>query len=169
MLDSLTIRLIHRHQFETLCLYYGVKCQPGVCWGHSGQILIFTKNALTLQCFIVYSCNSNICISFRPSISFMGSKINLGSFTIIRVIFWFSLKVHYLFYITKYTHVIHTLASHSRDQQANWGQSGVDVSKPAGYAVCDGNMFSYPAGAAAGSCFLLVSSFFLSSFFWQHF
>ena len=32
-------------------------------------------------------------------------------------------------------------------------------SSPAGYAVCDGNMSSYPAGAAAGSCFLLVSSF----------
>ena len=38
-------------------------------------------------------------------------------------------------------------------KQGNWGQSGVDVSKPAGYAVCDGNMSS--------------SSFFLLSF-WQH-
>ena len=45
-------------------------------------------------------------------------------------------------YVTKYIHVIHTLASHLRDKQANWGQSGVDVSKPAGYAVCDGNMSS---------------------------
>ena len=27
-------------------------------------------------------------------------------------------------------------------KQGNWGQSGVDVSKPAGYAVCDGNMSS---------------------------
>ena len=44
--------------------------------------------------------------------------------------------------------MLHTLASHLRDKQANWGQSGVDVSKPAGYAVCDGNM---------------SSSFFLSS------
>ena len=26
----------------------------------------------------------------------------------------------------------------SWDQQATWGQSGVEVSKPAGYAVCDG-------------------------------
>ena len=29
--------------------------------------------------------------------------------------------------------------SHLRDQQATWGQSGVEVSKPAGYAVCDGS------------------------------
>ena len=49
----------------------------------------------------------------------------------------------YLFYVTKYVHVIHTLASHLWDKQGNWGQSGVDVSKPAGYAVCDGNMSSY--------------------------
>ena len=50
--------------------------------------------------------------------------------------------MHYLFYITKYIHVIHTLASHLRNKQGNWGQSGVDVLKPAGYAVCDGNMSS---------------------------
>ena len=31
---------------------------------------------------------------------------------------------------------------HLRDQQATWGQSGVQVSKPAGYAVCDGNVSS---------------------------
>ena len=29
--------------------------------------------------------------------------------------------------------------SHLRDQQATWGQSGVEVSKPAGYAVSDGS------------------------------
>ena len=50
--------------------------------------------------------------------------------------------MHYLFYITKYIHVIHTLASHLQNKQGNWGQSGVDVLKPAGYAVCDGNMSS---------------------------
>ena len=48
--------------------------------------------------------------------------------------------MHYLFYVTKYIHVIHTLASHLRDRQENWGLSGVNVSKPAGYAVCDGNV-----------------------------
>ena len=86
---------------------------------------------------------------------FYGSKVNLGSFGVIGVKFWFSLKMHYLFYVTKYIHVIHTLASHLQNKQGNWGQSGVDVSQPAGYAVCDGNMSS--------SFFLL--SFFLLSFF----
>ena len=51
--------------------------------------------------------------------------------------------MHYLFYVTKYIHVIHTLASHLQNKQGNWGQSGVDVSQPAGYAVCDGNMSSF--------------------------
>ena len=73
---------------------------------------------------------------------FYGSKVNLGSFGVIGVKFWFSLKMHYLFYVTKYIHVIHTLASHLQNKQGNWGQSGVDVSQPAGYAVCDGNMSS---------------------------
>ena len=116
--------LIQMHKLETLNLFLGVKSQSGVIWGHRGQILIFTKNALPLLCYQVYSCNSYTCITF------------VG-------------------------------------KQGNWGQSGVDVSKPAGYAVCDGNMSSYPAGAAAGSCFLLVSFFFFlllssSFFFWQH-
>ena len=74
---------------------------------------------------------------------FYGSKVNLGSFGVIGVKFWFSLKMHYLFYVTKYIHVIHTLASHLQNKQGNWGQSGVDVSQPAGYAVCDGNMSSF--------------------------
>ena len=78
--------------------------------------------------------------------------------------------MHYLFYVTKYINVIHTLASHLRNKQGNRGQSGVEVSKPAGYAVCDGNMSSsYPAGAAAGYCFLLVSSFFFFFFFFFFF
>ena len=34
MLYSTTIRLIYVHQLETLYLYYMVKCQSGVIWGH---------------------------------------------------------------------------------------------------------------------------------------
>ena len=37
MLDSMTIRLIHVDQLETLYLCYGVICQSGVIWGHWGQ------------------------------------------------------------------------------------------------------------------------------------
>ena len=43
MLHSMTIRLIHVHQLETLYLCYGVKCHSGVIWGHWGQKFIFTK------------------------------------------------------------------------------------------------------------------------------
>ena len=81
-------------------------------------------------------------ISLRPATYVMGSNVNLGSFGVIGVKFWFSLKMHYS-YVTKYFHVILTFASHLRDKQGNVGQSGVDVSKPAGYAVCDGNMSSF--------------------------
>ena len=34
MLHSMTIRLIHVDQLETLYLCYGVKRQSGVIWGH---------------------------------------------------------------------------------------------------------------------------------------
>ena len=52
MLDSMTIRLMHVDQLETLYLCYGVKCQSGVIWGHSGQKVIFTKNDITRPCYI---------------------------------------------------------------------------------------------------------------------
>ena len=86
MLHSMTIRLIHVHQLETLYLYYGVKYQPGVIWGHRGQKVIFSKNAtfateyMTLSplCNIVYPCYSYICISLKPFIAFMGSRSTCG-------------------------------------------------------------------------------------------
>ena len=58
MLYSMTIRLIHVHQLETLYLCYGVKCQPGVIWGHRGQKVIFTKNAISPSYYMVRSCDS---------------------------------------------------------------------------------------------------------------
>ena len=57
---------------------YGVRGQHGVTWGHRGQILIFTYNALSPLCYIALTCNSYIIISLRPSTYFMGSKVNLG-------------------------------------------------------------------------------------------
>ena len=47
MLHSKTMGFIHVHYLETLYLCYGVKGQLGVIWGHRGQILISTKNALS--------------------------------------------------------------------------------------------------------------------------
>ena len=46
MLHSITIRLIQVDQLEFLYLCYGVKRQSWVIWGHWGQKVIFTKNAL---------------------------------------------------------------------------------------------------------------------------
>ena len=54
-----------------------------------------------------------------------------------------------------YPLALHPL-SHLWGQQTTWGQSGVDVSKPAGYAVCDGNVSS-------DTFILLVSVFFLAT------
>ena len=64
----------------------GVKCQPGVFWGHRGQKVIFSKNAtsateyiaLSPLCNIVYPCYSYICISLKPFITFMGSRSICG-------------------------------------------------------------------------------------------
>ena len=52
MLHSMTIRLMHMYQLETLYLCYGVKCQSGVIWGHWGQNVIFTKNGITRPYYI---------------------------------------------------------------------------------------------------------------------
>ena len=80
MLHSMTIRLIHVHQLETLYLCYGVKGQPGVIWGHRGQKVIFTKNAFSTD-YMTWLCNSlNKYISLRPSIPFMGSRSTWGHF-----------------------------------------------------------------------------------------
>ena len=62
-----------------------------------------------------------------------------------------------------YIPVIHTLASHLWHQQGNWGQSGVDVSKPAGYAVCDGSICLVILPAQPQDT--VFFSFLLSSFF----
>ena len=52
MLHSMTIRLIHVYQLESVYLRYGVKCQSGVIWGHWGQKVFFTKNNITHPCCI---------------------------------------------------------------------------------------------------------------------
>ena len=48
----MTTRLIQVDQLETLYLCYGVKCQSRVNWGHWGQKVIFTKNAITRPYYI---------------------------------------------------------------------------------------------------------------------
>ena len=79
MLHSMTIRLIHVHQLETLYLCYGVKGQPGVIWGHRGQKVIFTKNATSTD-YMAWLCNSCIYIHKLETLySIHGVKVNFGS------------------------------------------------------------------------------------------
>ena len=66
MLQSMTIRLIHVHQLQTLYLGYGVKCQSGVNWGHWGKKGQKLKNATPPTDYRVWSCDSCICISLTP-------------------------------------------------------------------------------------------------------
>ena len=52
MLHSMTIRLIHVDQLETLYLaMLWVKYQFGVMWGHWGQKVIFPKNVIIRPCY----------------------------------------------------------------------------------------------------------------------
>ena len=79
MLHSMTIRLIHVHQLETLYLCYGVKGQPGVILGHRDQKVIFTKNATSTD-YMAWLCNSCIYIHKLETLnSIHGVKVNLGS------------------------------------------------------------------------------------------
>ena len=51
MLQSMTIGLIQVDQLETLYICYVIKCQSGVIWGHWGQKVIFTINAIVRPCY----------------------------------------------------------------------------------------------------------------------
>ena len=66
MLLSMTIRLMHVDQLETLYLCYGVKCQSGVIWGHRGQKVIFTKKASSPSEYVAFTRNLGTCISLTP-------------------------------------------------------------------------------------------------------
>ena len=51
MLHSMTVKLIHIDQLETLYIYYWVKCQSWVIWGQWGLKVIFTKNVIIHPCY----------------------------------------------------------------------------------------------------------------------
>ena len=99
-----------------------------------------------------------MCISLTPSTYVIGSNVNMGSFESRgqKVIFTKNAitcpcYIAWLYMVTLICPLASDPLSHLQNQQATWGQSGVEVSKPAGYAVSDGNV---------------SSSFFVS--FWQH-
>ena len=53
-LHGMVTRLMHMHQLETLYKNYRFKNSPGVIWGLWGQKVVFTKNAITLPCYIAW-------------------------------------------------------------------------------------------------------------------
>ena len=77
----------HAHSSpRSLYQSYGYKNWLGVIWGHRGQNVIFTKNAITYPCYIAWLWDSYMLINLRPSTYLMGSNVNLGSFGVNRVI-----------------------------------------------------------------------------------
>ena len=55
--------LIHIDHLDTLYKSYGSRNSPGVTWGHRGQKVIFTKNAIFPSDCIVWPQDSCIMIS----------------------------------------------------------------------------------------------------------
>ena len=56
--------LIHIDQLDTLyMLRYGSSNSPGVTWGHRGQKVIFTKNAISPSEYVVWPWDLCILIS----------------------------------------------------------------------------------------------------------
>ena len=76
----MVIGLTHIHQLDTLYKSYGSRISSGVIWGHRGQKVIFTKNAISPTDYMPWSWNSYIFISYIPSTKVMGLEIQSGSF-----------------------------------------------------------------------------------------
>ena len=55
--------LMHIDQLDTLYESYGSTNSPGVTWGHMGQKVIFTKNAIFPSDYMVWPWDSCILIS----------------------------------------------------------------------------------------------------------
>ena len=55
--------LIHIDQLDTLYKSYGSRNSPGVTWGHRGQKVVYTKNAISPSDGMVWQWDSCILIS----------------------------------------------------------------------------------------------------------
>ena len=76
----MVMRLMHIDQLDTLYKSYQVKNSSGVSWGHRGQKVIFTKNAISPTDYMEWICDSCIFIRQIPSTEVIGLKIHPGSF-----------------------------------------------------------------------------------------
>ena len=92
MLNSMTIRLMHVHQLETLYLYYGSTVNMGLFWGHRGQKVIFNINVITRPCYIAAIRVIHL-HQLETFYFFMGSNVNLGSFGVTWVKRTISMKI----------------------------------------------------------------------------
>ena len=77
MLQSMTIRLIHVDQLETLYLCYGVKYESRVIWGHCGQKVVFNKNTITRPCYISWPLKTHTCWSAWDPLPMLWSQISI--------------------------------------------------------------------------------------------
>ena len=102
---------MHIYHLDPLYKSYRIKNSPGVTWGHRGQKVIFTKNAISLSDYMVWSRDSCIYISLTPSTKVIGLKIHPGSLGVTGVKRSFSRKILFLFQITWYGHVTHAYTS----------------------------------------------------------
>ena len=59
----MAVGLMHIDQQDTLYKSYGSRNSPGVTWGHRGQKVIFTKNAISHSDYVVWPWDSCILIS----------------------------------------------------------------------------------------------------------
>ena len=57
-LHAMVMGLMHIDQLDTLYKSYGSRNSSGVIWGHRGQKVIFTKNAISPSYYMVRSCDS---------------------------------------------------------------------------------------------------------------
>ena len=62
-LHGMAVWLMHIDQQDTLYKSYGSRNSPGVTWGHRGQKVIFTKNAISHSDYVVWPWDSCILIS----------------------------------------------------------------------------------------------------------
>ena len=60
---GMVMRLMHIDQLDTLYKSYRIKNSSWVTWGHRGQKVIFTKNAISPTDYMVWTCDS--CIFIR--------------------------------------------------------------------------------------------------------
>ena len=157
----------HVAQLETLYLYYGVKCQSGVIWGHWDQEVIFTKNAITRPCYIAQQWHSYMLINLRPSTYIMGQMSIWGHLGSLGSKGHFQLKNAITCHVTLNDHrrLIHVdqletfyLCLGSNVNLGSFRVIGATVSR----SVYRSSLLTLPL-AAAGSCICPVSFFLLLS------